>query len=162
MNYAGGTFIPGTYGGGAGTNRYGFSGGGRSAIQFVSGTDYVVVGGGGGSQTAGGTIVADGTSFATAGGLGTGGYCSDSAGTGGGGYYGGGGGGNNGYNAGGGGGGSSYTSNLGSVVGSNSSDGRQAPATTSPYYISGVVAGGVYASPSGTNGGNGLVVFTYV
>ena len=166
---------------------YGSAGGGRSAIQVVSRTDYVVAGGGagggggvqggagglltgfdgpgndgegkGGTQTAGG---AGGTQTYHHGGNGslkTGGDGSiDSySGGGGGGYYGGGGGG-----YGGGGGGSSYTANLTLIPGQTvfgyvSSNQYDAPNTSSPYYQSGVAYGGL-SWRDGGGAGNGLVV----
>jgi hypothetical protein len=164
---------------------YGSAGGGRSAIQVESGTDYVAAGagagGGGGAQGGAGGILTgfdgpgnDGEGKGgtqTAGGAGgnqtypngrpgaqkTGGNGSTNSysGGGGGGYYGGGGGG-----YGGGGGGSSLIANLSlipgtSVFGYESSNQYSPPNTSSPYYVSGVAAGGV---PNNAGVGNGLVV----
>ena len=103
---------------------------------------------------------------ATPGTLGQGGNCSGFGGGGGGGWYGGGGGSSD-VGAGGG-GGSSYIANLSlipgqSVLGFNSSDGKSAPNTSSPYYASGIGRGGDKATFPSTadNGGNGLVVIAY-
>jgi hypothetical protein len=118
-----------------------------------------VYGGLGGTQTAGG---AGGTSGSVpgplAGSILTGGAGSLAGGGGGAGYYGGGGGGwTSGVGNGGGGGGSSYISNnsFSLLFGSNSpNSSNQAPATTSPFYQSGVAAGGA----ANANGGAGLIV----
>jgi hypothetical protein len=123
------------------------------------------IGGKGGTQSAGGAA-GSGSVFgspATPGSQGQGGGGSGFGGGGGGGWYGGGGGSSD-IGAGGG-GGSSYTSLLilvpgQSVFGFTSSDGKAAPNTTSPYYVSGVAAGG-NKSGSGDAGGNGLVVIAY-
>jgi hypothetical protein len=122
-------------------------------------------GGKGGTQSAGGAA-GSGSVFgspATPGSQGQGGGGSGFGGGGGGGWYGGGGGSSD-LGAGGG-GGSSYTSLLilvpgQSVFGFTSPDGKTAPNTTSPYYVSGVAAGG-NKSGSGDAGGNGLVVIAY-
>lgn len=150
-------------GGGHGGGAYGgaatFSG--TAAGGWDGGTGFSGLGG---SQTAGG---AGGTTAPSAGSTGTSqnggnGTTSSYGGGGGGGYYGGGGGG-----YGGGGGGSSYTGNLSLIpgqttFGSNSPDGRTAPATTLSVYGSGAAVGGpglVFGSSgSGNVGGNGLVV----
>ena len=128
---------------------YSGNGGGRSAIQFPLGTDYVDAGGGGGSGNgvggAGGALgTAGGGNGGGAGGTLTGGPSyqggnglASLCGGGGGGYRGGAGGGANG-NSGGGGGGSSLTSNLTGV-------------TVTPG--GGGAAGGYYAT-----GGNGSVL----
>ncbi len=183
-NSAAGTDAQG--GGGRSINGNTGGGGGRSALQKVVGVDFVTAGGGGGSgnqyskggdaawtgtasngtngdgaagnvgqgasQTAGG---AGGNTGGSAGSLGFGGPGGSIGGGGGGGYYGGGG---AGFGAGGG-GGSSYTSNLINATGANGTTGK-APATTSPYYTSGVAIGagnGTGLSGNAT-GGNGLVV----
>ena len=117
--------------------------------------------GGGGTQTGGGGAGhssyndgGDGQNFG--GGNGPGAY----GGSGGDGYYGGGGGAAYGADqlGGGGGGGSSLTSNLTSLVTYVSSNGYSAPNTSSPYYVSGVAAGGYGLSGSG---GDGRVVVIY-
>jgi hypothetical protein len=166
---------------------YGSAGGGRSAIQVVSGTDYVVAGGGagggggvqggagglltgfdgpgndgegkGGTQTAGGAGGTMASPPGQTGSLKTGGNASTNSysGGGGGGYYGGGGGG-----YGGGGGGSSYIANLALIPGTTvygyvSSNQYDPPNTTSPYYQSGVAYGGL-SWMNGGGAGNGLVV----
>ena len=110
------------------------------------------IGGGGGTQTAGGA----GGGLAESGSYLLGGVGNRNGGGGGAGYYGGGGGGTTDFNACGGGGGSSYTTNplFTLTTGSNSPNSYyEAPATSSPYYVAGVGAGG-----TGSASGNGLVV----
>lgn len=165
---------------------YGASGGGRSAIQLVAGTDYVVAGGGGGSgETQGGgaaewngTSQPGGTGAAGNGRGGTqteggnGGTTATPAGMvgiakdGGNGTtssYGGGGGG--GYYGGGGGGyggggaGSSYIANLGNPGGETSANKTSAPGTGSIYYSGYIATGGIKGI--NTTGGNGRVVIVY-
>ena len=173
--------------GGNGNAQYNGSGGGRSAIQR-SGTDIVSAGAGGGCGTQagsgnghnggtgswtgtggngaddkfglGGTQTAGGASQGN-GAAGTalvGGRADPWGGGGGGGFYGGGAGSDNGAFGSGGGGGSSYTDLLSSKSGSNGTL-NVAPATNSPYYVSGVAVGGTQALSG--NGGPGLVVITY-
>lgn len=173
--------------GGNGNAQYNGSGGGRSAIQR-SGTDIVSAGAGGGCGTQagsgnghnggtgswtgtggngaddkfglGGTQTAGGASQGN-GAAGTalvGGRADPWGGGGGGGFYGGGAGSDNNSFGSGGGGGSSYTDLLSSKSGSNGTL-NVAPATNSPYYVSGVAVGGTQALSG--NGGPGLVVITY-
>jgi Glycine rich protein len=139
-------------------NSYGGNGDSVTGTGGNGGTSGSYYGGLGGSQTAGGAVGhGDGGDGITAGSKYTGGNPStQTGGGGGGGYYGGGPGGWWNYGSGGG-GGSSLTSNLTSIVAYNSSNIYSAPYTTSPYYQSGVAAGG----SNGLSGGNGLVVITY-
>jgi hypothetical protein len=122
----------------------------------ISGSYY---GGRGGTQSAGGAVGFSDFGYGlTPGSKYTGGNAvPETGGGGGGGYYGGGGGGYYNYGSGGG-GGSSYTSNLTSIVASNSPDIFSAPYTTSPYYQAGIAAGG----SNTITGGNGRVVLVYV
>jgi hypothetical protein len=140
-------------------NSYGGNGDSVTGTGGNGGTSGSYYGGLGGSQTAGGAVGhGDGGDGSTAGSKYTGGNPNaQTGGGGGGGYYGGGGGGYYNYGSGGG-GGSSLTSNLTSIVAYNSSNIYSAPYTTSPYYQSGVAAGG----SNGLSGGNGLVVITYL
>jgi hypothetical protein len=173
--------------GGNANAQYNGSGGGRSAIQRSS-VDIVSAGAGGGCGTQagsgnghnggtgswtgtggngaddkfglGGTQTAGGASQGN--GLGgtalVGGRADPWGGGGGGGFYGGGAGSDNGSFGSGGGGGSSYTGLLSNASGSNGTL-NVAPATNSPYYVSGVAVGGTQALSG--NGGPGLVVITY-
>jgi len=173
--------------GGNGNAQFNGSGGGRSAIQRSS-LDIVSAGAGGGCGTQagsgnghnggtgswtgtggngaddkfglGGTQTAGGASQGN--GLGgtalVGGRADPWGGGGGGGFYGGGAGSDNGSFGSGGGGGSSYTGLLSNASGSNGTL-NVAPATNSPYYVSGVAVGGTQALSG--NGGPGLVVITY-
>jgi len=140
-------------------NSYGGNGDSVTGTGGNGGTSGSYYGGLGGSQTAGGAVGhGDGGDGSTAGSKYTGGNPNAQTGGGGGsGYYGGGGGGYYNYGSGGG-GGSSLTTNLTSIVAYNSSNIYSAPYTTSPYYQSGVAAGG----SNGLSGGNGLVVITYL
>lgn len=163
-------------GGGGGGDQNNSSGapGGSATFSGTANSGSGSQGGGGASQTAGGAVgggnkTGSGSSAPTAGSQYLGGQCDDSAGSGGGGYYGGGGSANGGYNACGGGGGSSYTANLSLIsgsaaLGSNSTNGVSAPATSSPYYASGVAAGGTSGTStvSARVGGNGLIVIVPV
>jgi hypothetical protein len=173
--------------GGNGNAQFNGSGGGRSAIQRSS-VDIVSAGAGGGCGTQagggnghnggtgswtgtggngaddkfglGGTQTAGGASQGN--GLGgtalVGGRADPWGGGGGGGFFGGGAGSDNGSFGSGGGGGSSYTGLLSNASGSNGTL-NVAPATNSPYYVSGVAVGGTQALSG--NGGPGLVVITY-
>ena len=170
---------PATYGGGGKGGRtagpqLSASGGGRSAIRLVAGTDYVTAGAGGGGRAGTGGGAGGLTTGATAVSNGGTGGSQTAGGTSGGGLYVGGtlnnynqGGGGSGFYGGGagnqdtagGGGGSSLMSNLIGFAGFTSTDGYAAPNTSSPYYISGVGVGGSYsATLAETAGGNGLVV----
>ena len=152
-------------GGGGGAGYQGNSGGAANYSPTINGgAGYTgggnTYGGYGGTQTAGGAAVA-GAPFsyspwqaALPGSYLQGGAAGSFGGGGGGGFYGGAGGGTSSVNGCGGGGGSSYTTNTAFtlITGSNSPNtGSQAPATSSPYYASGVAA----------SGGNGLIVLTY-
>jgi hypothetical protein len=135
----------------------------------------VGIGGKGGTQGAGGQagINAAGGITPLAGSLfqggNSGGQGASGGGGGGGGYYGGGGGGGGGFGGGsadggsGGGGGSSFTTQLQRLAfnipfGFNSSNGVAAPNSSSPFWASGIGAGG--SAGNGT-GGNGRVVIQY-
>jgi hypothetical protein len=177
--FGGGGYFP------TGAADYSGGGGGRSAIQR-GGLDIVTAGagggcadntgdvggaatfsgtsgigpnpglsGGGGTQTAGGAGVGGGT----AGSLGLGGNAAGNAGAGGSGYYGGGG---SSYDQGQGGAGSSFIDNLNLIPGQSvfGYNGAQpaAPNTTSPFYQTGVAAGGTTA---GQRAGDGLVVVVF-
>ena len=135
---------------------------GGAGYPGLTGASWPFDSGAGGTQTAGGAggpgnassygVASPGTYLA-------GGAAAPYAGGGGSGYYGGGGGNTNDTNGAGGGGGSSYTTNpaFTLITGSNSSNGYSAPASASPYYVSGVAAG----STNMTTGGNGRIVVTY-
>ena len=140
-------------------NSYGGNGDSVTGTGGNGGTSTPYYGGLGGSQTAGGAVGYGDYGYGNSGGSKyTGGNARNETGGGGGaGYYGGGAGGY--YNAGsGGGGGSSLTTNLTSLVVYNSPNRYSAPNTASPYYQTGVAAGGL----NGQTGGNGLVVITYL
>ena len=173
--------------GGNANAQYNGSGGGRSAIQRSS-VDIVSAGAGGGcgtqagsgnghnggtgswtgtggngaddkfglggTQTAGGASQGNGAAGIAL----VGGQADPWGGGGGGGFYGGGAGSDNNAFGSGGGGGSSYTGLLSNASGSNGTL-NVAPATNSPYYVSGVAVGGTQALSG--NGGPGLVVITY-
>jgi hypothetical protein len=139
------------------------SNGGAATFSGTAFSAPAVWGGGGGSQIAGGAAGTSGSLPAgLAGSILTGGTGSLAGGGGGAGYYGGGGGGwTSGVANGGGGGGSSYISNnsFTFLIGSNSpNSSNQAPASTSPFYQSGVAAGGA----ANTNGGAGLIVLASI
>ncbi len=153
-------------GGGGGGSYSGFQGGAANFSPTINGGagyrgGQATYGGYGGTQTAGGAVVTGPIATGTAGSYLQGGAGGQYGGGGGGGFYGGGGGSTAGGDGCAGGGGSSYTTNAAFtlITGSNSPNtAAQAPATASPYYVSGVAAG----APSGGNtGGSGLVVIVY-
>ena len=156
-----------TVGGGGGAGAATSASGGYGGYTVGSPGLVSAVGGGGGTLTSGGVAVTTNVYLATNGSLHQGGDSISFGGGGGGGYYGGAGGAayaqsgvSGDRTSGGGGGGGSSTPSSGSwtlVVGSNSPNGQgTAPATTVSGYVSGVASG------SGTTGGNGLVILSYV
>ena len=152
-------------GGGGGGSYSGFQGGAANYSPTINGGagyrgGQATYGGFGGTQTAGGAVVTGPVATGTAGSYLQGGAGGTYGGGGGGGFYGGGGGSTAGGDGCAGGGGSSYTTNAAFtlITGSNSPNtGAQAPATASPYYVSGVAAGATGSS----TGGSGLVVIVY-
>ena len=135
---------------------------GGAGYPGLTGASWPFDSGGGGTQTAGGAAgPGNASSYGTPqpGTYLAGGLAAAYAGAGGSGYYGGGGGNTNDTNGAGGGGGSSYTTNAAFtlITGSNSPNGYSAPASASPYYVSGIAAG----STNMTTGGNGLIVVMY-
>ena len=137
---------------------------GGAGYPGLTGASWPFDSGGGGTQTAGGAAgPGNASSYGTPqpGTYLAGGLAAAYAGAGGSGYYGGGGGNTNDTNGAGGGGGSSYTTNAAFtlITGSNSpNSGYSAPASASPYYVSGVAAG----STNMTTGGNGRIVLVYL
>ena len=137
---------------------------GGAGYPGLTGASWPFDSGGGGTQSAGGAAgPGNASSYGTPqpGTYLAGGLAAAYAGAGGSGYYGGGGGNTNDTNGAGGGGGSSYTTNAAFtlITGSNSpNSGYSAPASASPYYVSGVAAG----STNMTTGGNGRIVLVYL